>query len=262
MREPEDQILTLRHRSRTALSRAVGGAAAKERRAAGRSPEVVRAPAAPAESNHSVPIEPTMPPVSRRIPINQRLKAILLPNFAAGSANGWSMVLLMYGHLVVGLGSNPRVPIDHNLLRWMLDAPCGAAAPAGPSPCSGELWMWKRAAGLYCLVVASSHPQVETWSRLPVDSKERRIAEEKDADGLIQTRRWFDGLLRPEGNGDETKAGGPSTSKVAERFLDWSTTKAIINKLAWLETAEGRRLVTRLWKDALCQPYGLISLSS
>ena len=175
------------------------------------------------------------------------------------------MVLLIYCHLVVGLGSNPRVPTDYHLLRWMLDAPRGEnASIAYAAPGGGETWMWKQAAGLYCLVVASSHPVVEAWARLPVGSAERWVAEWGDPDGLIETRRWFDGLLRPGENsdwsnlGEFTMTGG--VNEIAERFLDWSTTRAIIDKLAWLETDDGRRLATRLWKDASRQPYGFISV--
>lgn len=169
------------------------------------------------------------------------------------------MVCYTFSHLILGVGFNPRVAVDHHLLRWMIDAPRGDAAVAAYTrPGGGDTWMWKQTAGLYCLLVASAHPEVEAWAALPPNSHERRAAEALDADGLIKIRRWYDGLLRPE---DEEDLDEASTKRweVAERFLDWSTTQAVIDKLAWLETDEGRRMAIRVWRDAERQPL-LISL--
>jgi len=180
-----------------------------------------------------------------------------MPQVVAKSFQGWGTACYTFSHLVLGLGFNPTVTVDHNLLRWMLDAPRGAAAEAAYArPGGGDTWMWKTAGGMYCLLVASTHPEVDVWANLPLGSAERRAAESRDVDGLIRIRKWYDGLIRPD-NGEEEKLDEASTKlwEVAERFLDWSTTQAVIDKLEWLETDEGRRLATRVWRDAVQDPH-------
>ena len=201
-------------------------------------------------------------PLAQRIPVTQRPKVLLLPSATPNSASGWSIVLYIYCHLVAGMGTNPRMPIDHHLLRWFLDAPRASdAAAAYARAGGGEIWMWKQAAGLYCLILASSHPEVEAWARLPVGSAERRVAEERDDAGLIEVRKWFEGLLRPEPDSlnEDNDAG---VAEVAERFLDWSTTQAFVDKLAWLEGEEGQRLASKLWRDAIRRPLGFTTNTS
>ena len=155
-------------------------------------------------------------------------------------------------HLMVGLGFNPRVPVDHNLLWWMVNAPQDACSATNGD---AEMWMWKQVAGAYCLIAASSHPEAEAWACLPPGSDERRAAEARDDDGIIKARKWYDELLRPEDEG-----AGSNPDDIATRFLSWDTAQALIDKFEWLDTEEGRRLATRVWKDARQQPYGFISL--
>lgn len=178
-------------------------------------------------------------------PTIQRPKVFLLPNARPGSAEAWSLVAYASMHLLVGLGFNPRVPVDHRLLRWLLDS--AGAGTGGP-------WMWRLVAGAYCLVVAASHPEAEAWARLPPAA--RAAAESADPDGLIGARKWYDGLLRP-GEGDGGGAGEPDA---ATRLISWETAETFLGKIGWLDTDEGRRLATRVWRDAQRQPYGFMQL--
>jgi len=164
------------------------------------------------------------------------------------------MAAYSFMHLGIGLGFNPRVRVDHNLLRWLVDAPRGTAPYAGGG--GGQLWLWKQIAASYCLAVAAAHPRAAAWARLPPGGPERREAEAADADGLIAARRWFDGLLRPGGEAD----GDTDVDDAAERMAGWPTAEAFVDKLEWFDTDEGRKLATRVWRDAMHQPYGLVSL--
>ena len=113
--------------------------------------------------------------------------------------------------------------------------------------------MWRLVAGFYCLIVATLHPEAEAWARLP--PAERAEAEKTDPDGLLCLRKWYDGLLRPV-EGDD----GLETSKMAMRFLSWETAEAFFDKIEWLNTEQGRKLVRRVWRDAKRQPYGFVNL--
>ena len=164
------------------------------------------------------------------------------------------MAAYSFMHLLIGLGFNPRMRVDHNLLRWLLDAPRGSAPYASGG--GGELWLWKQIAGSYCLAVAAAHPEVELWTSMPPGSPERRAAEAADVDGLIAARKWFDGLLRPHGGAD----GDTNSDATSERMTAWATAKAYTDKIEWLDTDEGRKLVARMWRDTLQHPVGFVSL--
>ena len=113
--------------------------------------------------------------------------------------------------------------------------------------------MWKQVASAYCLVIAASHPDAEAWALLPLDSKERQMAELEDEDGLIKVRKWYDGLIRPD---IEEAASDPDDC--ATRLLSWETAQAMLEKFEWLDTEDGQRLTRRIWRDAKRQPFGFV----
>ena len=101
-------------------------------------------------------------------------------------------------------------------------------------------------------MVATAHPVAEAWARLLPSA--RAAAEQLDVDGIIGARKWYDELLRPE----EKHDGVDEEAEMAKRFLSWDTAQAVLDKIEWLDTDEGRRLARRVWRDSRRQPYGLV----
>jgi hypothetical protein len=150
-----------------------------------------------------------------------------MPSVKPASAEGWSTAAYVYQHLIVGLGFNTRIPVDYNLLRWLLDAPRGRTADR-----DGLTWLWKQLAGSYCLLVASVHPIVNEWI-----SRGRDDAE--DPHGLIGVREWFDDTI-----------WGAGKTGLDSKMLDDVTVEDVIAKIAWLETEPGRKVVQKVWETA------------
>jgi hypothetical protein len=181
-------------------------------------------------SNPSEAGPPSQPLI--KLPTRTRPGATHAPECTPWSPEAYSTAVFCFLHVIVGFKWNTHPWVDHALIRWLLDV---AYVPGADT--DGQVWLWKTVGNAYALVVASVDPAVEKW-RADGKGLEGAAAVDEGFEQMLAVRLWFEG--RVEG------------VRAAERpVMAWEEARAALERMAWLEGSDGRKMLEKLWRDAL-----------